>query len=107
MITNQTAVASIQRFPGWISRELYKTNGKKLDERFCKDNVVFQSFLSQERLGCSAVHTKSHQFNPKKTKHVVIKQHKVAWGPLRRYKPMTGNPSFAMISTAKRLNGLS
>lgn len=43
MITNQTAVTSIQRFPDWISWELYKTNGKKLDERFCKD-VVFQSF---------------------------------------------------------------
>lgn len=44
MITNQTAVTSIQRFPDWISWELYKTNGKKLNEWFCKDNVVFRSF---------------------------------------------------------------
>lgn len=65
--------------------------------------VQFVVFLSQVGLGYSTVHTERHQFKPKKPKHVIVKQHKVARGPLRRHEPMTGNLSSAMISTGKQV----
>lgn len=57
---------------------------------------------SQVRLGRSTVHAERHELKPKKTKQVIVKQHKVTGSPLRRHEPMTSNLSSAVISN--RLN---
>lgn len=58
---------------------------------------------SQESLSRSTVHTKRHQFKPKKTKHVIVKQNKVTWSHLRRHKTMTSDLSNSVISTGKQV----